>query len=300
LRGGIFDNLPDDSDPQVRARRWWEAVLLSLSLPGLGHIYCGKPYRGAFFFVLFLAVNISCLMVMLKNPIPMTVMFWPIALTALFAALILDAIGCALSQGGEYRLKNYNRPHIYIIVLLIAYIPLNLTIQYSMKTYLGWGYSVTDASLEPALRPGEVVLYESMYRDDEILRGDLLVFKMPAGPSFDYASRVVGLPGETIRIRDNKVFIDGRRLLESGVVHNGSDGLPPVRDFGPLIVPEGEYFVMGDNRDNSLDSRSWGTVPFGNIRGHVTCILLSGDYADFKFDRERIGARVSKVGYGLY
>ena len=100
--------------------------------------------------------------------------------------------------------------------------------------------------------------------------------------------RVVGLPGETITIRNKQVSIDGKPLPEpytlflDRVVYPGGDILPePYRqrdNFGPITVPPGQYFAMGDNRDDSSDSRYWGTVPRGHIKGRAFMVYWSFDH----------------------
>jgi signal peptidase I len=118
-----------------------------------------------------------------------------------------------------------------------------------------------------------------------VRRGDVVVFRFPGDPSRDFIKRIVGLPGETVSIRDRAVFVDGRRLEEPYVFHADDrvwpddpsipeekrrrDQLPPTR------IPGGSYFVMGDNRDDSSDSREWGAVPETNLVGRALFVYWS-------------------------
>lgn len=116
-------------------------------------------------------------------------------------------------------------------------------------------------------------------------RGDIVVFRFPEDPSVDYVKRVIALPGESVAIRDKVVYIDGKPLEEPYVVFRdptvipASPGLPePFRSrdqFGPVRIPDGEYFMMGDNRDDSYDSRYWGTVKRPLIKGRPFLIYWS-------------------------
>ena len=111
-----------------------------------------------------------------------------------------------------------------------------------------------------------------------IERGDIVVFKYPLEPEVDYIKRVIGLPGDTVESTRGQVSINGELLEEPYLrfVHP-----PRLRgNFGPISVPEGSYFCMGDNRDESADSRRWGFVPASLIKGRALLIWYS-------FDEER-------------
>ena len=126
----------------------------------------------------------------------------------------------------------------------------------------------------------------------DIRRGDVIVFKYPDEPDRDFIKRVIGLPGETLELRAKKVYIDGQPLDEPYVhfLEPASDSQETtsydVRErYGPVRVPEGQYFVMGDNRDNSQDSRYWGFLPRDYIKGKALIIYWSyeaerGDYQE--------------------
>jgi len=118
-----------------------------------------------------------------------------------------------------------------------------------------------------------------------IQRGDVVVFRYPRDPKVDFVKRVVALPGEVVHIRDKRVFVDEKLLPEPYTIHEDSriyrqSGRDPQawrsRDqFGPYAIPAGEYFVMGDNRDRSNDSRYWGTVRRELIKGRAFMIYWS-------------------------
>lgn len=127
-----------------------------------------------------------------------------------------------------------------------------------------------------------------------IRRGDIVVFKYPEDPSRDFIKRVIGLPGETLELRDKKVYVNGQPLDEP-YVHflqppRGDSGLQEVtshdvRDrYGPVTVPPEQYFAMGDNRDNSQDSRYWGFLPRGYVKGRALVI-----YWSYEAEREESG-----------
>lgn len=122
----------------------------------------------------------------------------------------------------------------------------------------------------------------------DVRRGDIVIFRFPRRPADDYVKRVVGVPGDTVSIENKVVFINGKRLDEPYVVHDDghvyppSDYLPEVHRYRdqmtPTRIPAGQYFVMGDNRDGSHDSRYWGTVPRTMIKGRAFMVYWSFDW----------------------
>src|SRR5262245_17586483 len=121
---------------------------------------------------------------------------------------------------------------------------------------------------------------------DPIKRGDILVFKFPEDPDRDFIKRVIGLPGETLEMREKKIYINGKPLDEPYVhflIPPGNRGpgdedfteASVQRNYGPVTVPEGHYFMMGDNRDNSQDSRYWGFLTRDYVKGKALFIYFS-------------------------
>jgi signal peptidase I len=120
-----------------------------------------------------------------------------------------------------------------------------------------------------------------------IQRGDVVVFKYPEEPDRDFIKRVIGLPGETLEVRDKKVYVNGSPLDEPYAHYLEPPGQRAepfettsydVRDrYGPVTVPPNQYFVMGDNRDNSQDSRYWGFLPRDYVKGRALVIYWSYD-----------------------
>lgn len=112
-------------------------------------------------------------------------------------------------------------------------------------------------------------------------RGDVVVFKFPKDRSVDYIKRVIGTPGDTVEIREKKVYINGEPI-DDPYAHISSPSIlqanaSPRDNFGPVMVPDGRIFVMGDNRDNSYDSRFWGFVDQNDILGKAFILYWSWD-----------------------
>ena len=175
----------------------------------------------------------------------------------------------------------------YYEALLIAIIFVNFA-----RIFAFQAFKIPSGSMEDNLLTGDHILVNKFIYGPELpvlkgllplrepRRGDVIVFRYPEQPQIDFVKRVVGLPGETLLIRDKRVFIDGKELPEPYVVFTDEGMQPPSspfhRDhFGPYKVPAGEYFAMGDNRDNSHDSRFWGTVPRSMIKGRAFMVYWS-------------------------
>jgi len=134
-------------------------------------------------------------------------------------------------------------------------------------------------------------------------RGDIVVFKFPDEPERDFIKRVIGLPGEALELRAKKVYINGQALDEPYVhfIQPASESQEvtslDVRErYGPVRVPEGQYFVMGDNRDNSQDSRYWGFLPRQYVKGRALMIYWS--YESGRDDYLDDGAAAAAKRYG--
>jgi signal peptidase I len=108
-------------------------------------------------------------------------------------------------------------------------------------------------------------------------RGDIVTFLYPEDRSRLFLKRVIGLPGEQVEIRDRVVHIDGRPLTEAYAKHIRSEPEPLLEAWGPELVPPDAVFLLGDNRDNSRDSRFWGHVPFDDLRGRAFLTYWSQD-----------------------
>jgi signal peptidase I len=173
-----------------------------------------------------------------------------------------------------------------------------------IRTFVVQAFKIPTGSMENNLLIGDHLLVDkfvfgptesSIEREllpvRPVRRGDVIVFKYPEDPDRDFIKRVVGLPGETLEVRNKKVYIDGKPLDEPYVHFLEPPASPSAlhevtsydvrENYGPVTVPQNQYFVMGDNRDNSEDSRYWGFLPRSYIKGHAMMI-----YWSYRSDRQ--------------
>ena len=175
-----------------------------------------------------------------------------------------------------------------------------------IKAFVIQAFKIPSGSMIPTLKIGDHILVNKFiygtklpFSDSIIIplrrpnRGDIIVFKFPDDEKKDFIKRVIGLPGDIVEIKGKKVYINGSPIDDSYAVHSDPmlypSGIQPRDNFGPLTVPQDSYFVMGDNRDFSLDSRYWGFVKLNKIKGKAFIIYWSWNGEERWLRWERIG-----------
>jgi signal peptidase I len=172
-----------------------------------------------------------------------------------------------------------------------------------IRAYVIQAFKIPSGSMIPTLLIGDHILVNKFiygtkipFSDRRVLVfkkpeiGDIIVFKYPENPKKDFIKRVTGIEGDVIEERNKKVYVNGKAILEPYVQHSDSNirsgGNDPRDNFGPLVVPGNKVFVMGDNRDQSYDSRYWGFVDLSEIMGKALIIYWSWDPNDWvRFNR---------------
>lgn len=181
----------------------------------------------------------------------------------------------------------------YYEAILVAFI-----LALFVRTFVFENFKIPSGSMEDNLLVGDHLVVNKFifsehvdsllhallpYRQPE--RGDVVVFKFPEDPRRDFIKRTVAVAGDTVEIRRKQLYLNGEPVPEPYVVHKdpttypNMPGVPPDNrrrdNFGPFTVPEGTVFCLGDNRDNSMDSRFWGPVPLSYLKGRAVLIYWS-------------------------
>lgn len=184
-----------------------------------------------------------------------------------------------------------------IIAILLALV---------IRTYLVQAFKIPSGSMEETLAIGDHLLVakfiygtkipfteKSIIKVRDPRQGDVIVFEYPEDPSKDFIKRVVGLPGDVVEGKNKKVYVNGKPYENPHEIHKEKDIIPkemnPRDTFGPVTVPPDAYFVMGDNRDRSYDSRFWGFVSRDKIKGLAFIKYWS-------WDREKLRPRIGNIG----
>ncbi|MDO9308836.1 MAG: signal peptidase I [Deltaproteobacteria bacterium] len=175
-----------------------------------------------------------------------------------------------------------------------------------IRTYLVQAFKIPSGSMEDTLAIGDHLLVSKFiygtklpFSDKRVLtfrdprQGDVIVFEYPEDPSKDFIKRVVGTPGDVVEGKEKKVYVNGKPYENPHEVHKEKDLIPkemnPRDTFGPVTVPANSYFVMGDNRDRSYDSRFWKFVKRDQIKGLAFIKYWS-------WDREKLRPRIGNIG----
>jgi signal peptidase I len=197
--------------------------------------------------------------------------------------------------GSKSKLREYSEAIIIAVVSALI-----------IRTCVIQSFKIPSGSMENTLIVGDCLLVNKFIYGIKVpftdlrlpslrnpKRGDVVVFRYPLDHAQDYIKRVVGIPGDQIQIRQKQVYVNGIPYHNPHELHTDTQTLPPeisVRDnFGPVQVPANSYFMMGDNRDNSYDSRFWGFVDGGDLVG----------YAFIKFwswDKDKLRPRLNRIG----
>jgi signal peptidase I len=224
------------------------------------------------------------------------------------AVTAIDAARTAASAGSSYRKHRYNRWYVYAGLFVVFAFVVQPAFLHWLKTHIVEAFRIASGPMEPTLKEGDYVF---AVPTTEIRRGDVVVY---GRGTQTFLHRAIGLPLDTIEMRSGELLINGARYSEpyaEPVRENenvqlaeakwqrrylvqGSDTSlyrPTMKDWGPIVIPVGSYFVLGDNRGESWDSRALGFVPGNSIRARATTIYFSRDP-----DR---GIRWNRVGLGV-
>lgn len=205
-----------------------------------------------------------------------------------------------IKSKNEVKTKSKLRENVEAILIAIV-------LALFIRTFVVQAFKIPSGSMKPTLQIGDHILVNKFiygvkipyigktiipYKNPD--HGDIIVFRYPEDPDKDFIKRLIGVPGDIVQVKNKKVFVNNVPILNDVGVHSESrilSGQINHRDnFGPVTVPAESYFVMGDNRDNSYDSRFWGFVGQRAIKGKAFIIYWSWDSENFGVRWGRLGS----------
>lgn len=176
-----------------------------------------------------------------------------------------------------------------------------------IRTFVVQAFKIPSGSMLPTLQIGDHLLVSKFLYGikmpftgtllvpfRKISQGDVVVFRFPKDRKVDYIKRVIGTPGDTVEVRNKKVFVNGKTIADPHAHISSTTILDtkssPRDNMGPILVPEDRIFVMGDNRDNSYDSRFWGFVDQKDVLGKAFILYWSWDIKEPLFSLQRLAS----------
>lgn len=247
-------------------RKKWLAAAMSMTMPGMGQIYNGELVKGVSYFAIFLALfaaGFRWVVLLPDRLLILGALATIIAAVAVFVAIIIEAYRKATHLSLSYQLKSYNRWYFYMAVWLLGSVVVSGSVYDYVKHNIIEAYKIVTTSMEPVVMNGDRVFADkTAYKRMPPKKGDIIVFVYPDDRSKVYIKRIEGLPGDMI-------------VRPSGVQGQ---------------VPHGMIYVLGDNREQSVDSRTFGFVPLRDMIGKVRQVYYSsGDD----------GVRWKRIGFAL-
>lgn len=256
--------------------RSWVANLLA---PGAGYLYVGKPkLTGALLALIFGSLLVICWTRLILMPwgfylLGALLLVVPIVIAPLHAAWIAKTNKTAPE-------RSYNRWWVYL-AYAVGFLLLFSLLSQNRASWLGYEpFRIPATSMAPTVMKGDFILANTWaYRATAPERGDLVVLHRDQAPDTRYIKRVVAVPGDTLALEQGVLIINGEPIDEL-YLHEPRRERPYGRDFGPLELNAEQFFVLGDNRDKSADSRIWGPLRLDQFEGNAVYIWFSASKAD--------------------
>jgi len=272
------DNFSESGDFIQKRRRPWVAGLLTFLVIGLGQVYNGEFIQGVWYYLGSVGLSLLAAFLILFLPPPLNLLALALGFIYFIYIFLVSWVE-AQRKGSTYCLKPYNRTYIYILLVFFSWYVVNPLVSQITQNNIVHAYRVVATSMLPTILDGDHILVnELIYKFSSPQRLDVVVFKYPRNESQYFIKRVIGLPGETIQIRAKQCYINGQAVQEKYVIHAGNspEDYPELDNFGPLTIPADSFFVMGDNRDWSMDSRTFGPIKRSKILGKAFMVYWPG------------------------
>ncbi len=299
----------------TKPRRRFPAALLSLGLPGLGEVYAGRPKAAAVTFVLFYMFSALSIAAVFAPFSGISAVIAPISIVlAAWVVVATRAVRAANHAPEPYQLQPYNRWYWYLSAVIINLLVWQPAIVSVIRSNVVQAFRIPSRAMEPTLLVGDFIFASKRPSARSVSRNDIVIVESPGEDKLWVVKRTVGMPGDTLSMRDGALvrngvpaaepFIqdidstaassrdvgDGRSWHLAHLIHGApSTYHPDMRNWGPILVPPDSVFLLGDNRDESFDSRFYGAVGMDRVRGKPLTIYFSISASSIRWGR--IGRR---------
>ncbi|MDP2783809.1 MAG: signal peptidase I [Sulfurimicrobium sp.] len=273
--GGMYGTSP---------RKPLTALLLSVC-PGLGQHYAGHLKRGILFYITLIVASWLAAIAFMSIQSKLSIIFLCVPFVGV-GLIALDAWACARRQPRDYRLQWFNRPWIYAVVFTALLFTVNPLLDFLVGQKVVRAFFMNSISMSPTILDSDIVLVNKLAFPK---RGEIALIKFgKSKPSAKLTEliddqlikRIIAIPGDTLEIRNDVVWVNGQKIDDpyahfKGVLRFNS---AQRSSFGPKLIPSGSYFVMGDNRNESIDSRILGFIREDQIGGTATKVFWSWNF----------------------
>lgn len=242
-------------------RKKWVAAIAGMTLPGMGQVYNGELFKGFCFFAIFLMVQLIGYNTAVRLPgggLAVGILVTSLLSLALYGIALYEAARTAARHGKGYCLKTFNRWYFYIAAWMFCSIFIMGSMTGFIKRDVIEVYKIVGSSMQPQVVPGDLVIVDkTAYAKMPPAVGDIIIHVFPDDRSKVFIRRIEALPGDRVTLED------------------GSQ----------ITVPHGSIYVMGDNREKSMDSRDFGSVPLSDVLGKARQVLVSRGGGGVRWDR---------------
>lgn len=262
-----------------------------LIMIGLSKVFCATPFSYREGLILWLQILVIGVIFQLLQFAIITWLPPPIYLLNIILSIVSLVVIITLIRNKFY--TTFPKA----ILIQIINIVLAIAVAISFRHFIVQAYKIPAGSNLPTILIGDYILVNKyIYRFENTQKNDWIIFKFPKDEKIDYIKRVVALPGDEVEIIDKKLYVNHKPSQEPFIANPPSSTMDkfqsPRDNFGPVTVPQDAYFVLGDNRDNSFDSRFWGFVQKEKIKGRAEIIYFSQDNKTKIIRFDRIGMKI--------
>jgi signal peptidase I len=301
---------PEPAEPRLARRKPWIAAALTPCLAGLGHLYGGAPRRAVIAWCLGQVATVAILAITATLP-PRIGAFAPWALLLLGeGVLMFDAARTARRASPAFRLQAYNRWYVYLALPFLSAFVIDRPLRPYIQQHIYDTFWIRSTAMAPTILIGDFIYATPVH--GAVSRGDIVIYRDQGVP---FIKRAVAIAGDTIAMQNDTLFVNGRLIIEPYAIPSRDTGYdaefdqqrwhlahpsdaeryrPTWATWGPLVVPSRTYFVLGDNRGKSRDSRSIGPLGIDSVTQRPIGVYFSRDPKSGTIRWNRIGRSVSR------